>query len=127
RGAVDSVEPTSVIHRPGSNVPWFTGDHWCHTLMSGRGMTSPSYAQQNGAGHQSISTIRDADSIFCSMQVATSDTVPVLTSHSVAGVLVRTASFQQAVATDGPLRCASNIAWVISSLNWLLWPLMAGQ
>lgn len=126
-GAADSVEHTIVIHRTGINVPWFTGDHWYHTLMSGRGMTSPSYAQHNGAGHQSISTIRDADSIFCSMQVATSDTVPVLTRHSVAGVLVRTASFQQAVATDGPLWCAGNIAWVVSSWNGLLGPLLAGQ
>lgn len=126
-GAADSVEHTIVIKRTGINVPWFTGDHWYHELMSGRANTSPSYAQQDTAQAQPISTVRRADSILCSMQVATSNTTPALTRHSTATVLVRAASFQQAVATGGPLWCAGNIAWVVSTWNGLLGPLLSGQ
>lgn len=125
--AADSVEHTIVIRRTGINVPWFTGDHWYHTIMSGRASTSPCYAQQDQSASTTISTVRDADSILCNMQVATSDTQPALTEHTTATVLVRAASFQQAVATGGPLWCAGNIAWVVSSWNGLLGPLLAGQ
>lgn len=126
-GAADSVEHTVVIRRTGMTVPWFSGDHWYHSLMSGRATVSPGYAHRGDPGNGTISTIRDADSIFCTMQVATSDTHPALTLHTTAGVLIRAAAFQQAVSTGGPLWCAGNIAWVVSSWNGLLGPLLAGE
>lgn len=126
-GATDSVEHTIVIRRTGMNVPWFTGDHWYHELMSGRLSASPGYAQQHLRSQRSISTIRDAEDFMCIMQVATSDTLPALTKHSTAGVLVRAASFHKYVAAAGPLWCAGNIAWVVSTWNGLLGPLLFGR
>lgn len=127
-GAADSVEHTIVIQRTGMNVPWFTGDHWYHELMSGRLRSTPRYAQQdNNITNATVSTIRDAADWICTMQVATSDTPPALTRHSTAGVLVRAASFQQALDPKGPLWCAGNIAWVVSTWNGLLGPLLFGR
>lgn len=126
-GAAESVEHTIVIQRTGMNVPWFTGDHWYHELMSGRMSAAPRYAQQDQQAQGSISTIRHAHDWLCTMQIATSDTPPALTRHDTAGVLVRAAAFQQAMAPKGPLWCAGNIAWVVSTWNGLLGPLLAGQ
>lgn len=126
-GATDSVEHTIVIRRTGMNVPWFTGDHWYHELMSGRLSASPAYAQQNDPAQRAISTIRDAGDNMCTMQVATSGTLPALTKHSTAGVLVRAASFHKYIAAPGPLWCAGNIAWVVSTWNGLLGPLLFGK
>ena len=126
-GAADSVEHTVVIQRTGMNVPWFTGDHWYHELMSERPVSAPRYAQLAGNGTPTVSTIRDAQDGFCTMQIATSDTPPALTRHNTAGVLVRAASIQQALGTTGPLWCAGNIAWVVSTWNGLLGPLLFGQ
>lgn len=126
-GAADSVEHTIVIQRTGMKVPWFTGDHWYHELMAGRLSSSPRYAHQRPDETDNVSTIRDAGDWLCTMQIATSDTPPALTKHDTAGVLVRAASFQQALAPTGPLWCAGNIAWVVSTWNGLLGPLLFGQ
>lgn len=126
-GAADSVEHTIVIQRTGIKVPWFTGDHWYHELMSGRHSSSPHYAHQHHDAPDKISTIRHAADWMCTMQLATSDTPPALTKHDTAGVLVRAASFQQALTPAGPLWCAGNIAWVVSTWNGLLGPLLFGQ
>lgn len=126
-GAADSVEHTVVIQRTGMNVPWFSGDHWYHDLMSERPSSRPDYAQRADSGVATVSTVRAAQDWFCTMQVATSDTPPALTRHSTAGVLVRAASIQQALGTTGPLWCAGNIAWVVSTWNGLLGPLLFGQ
>src|SRR5699024_6162310 len=95
--------------------------------MSLRASTSRCDAQQDKSASTNISTLSDADRILTIMQAATSDTQPAITEHLAATVLVRAASFQQSVATGGPLWCAGNIAWVVSSWNGLLGPLLAGQ
>lgn len=126
-GATENVEHTIVIRRTGINVPWFAGDHWYDELMSGRLSASPRYAHQDDRSTRTISTIRAQSDFMCAMQVATSDTPPAMTKHSTAGVLVMAASFQQNVAAAGPLWCAGNIAWVVSTWNGLLGPLLFGQ
>lgn len=126
-GASDSVEHTIVIRRTGMNVSWFSGDHWYHELMSGRLSTSPKYAHQQDSSPRTISTIRDPDDVICAMQVASSDTPPAMTQHPTAGVLVSAASFQRSIAADGPLWCAGNIAWVVSTWHGLLGPLLFGH
>ena len=126
-GATDSVEHTIVIRRTGMNVAWFSGDHWYHELMSGRLSSTPQYAHQLDQSEQTISTVRDPDDVICAMQVATPDTPPAMTQHSTAGVLVSAASFQRSIAADGPLWCAGNIAWVVSTWHGLLGPLLFGQ
>ena len=88
---------------------------------------APRYAQQDQDDPGSISTVRQASDWLCTMQIATSDTPPALTRHDTAGVLVRAAAFQLAMAPKGPLWCAGNIAWVVSTWNGLLGPLLAGQ
>src|SRR5690625_4054314 len=102
-GAADSVEHTVVIQRTGMNVPWFTGDHWYHELMSDRPGSAPRYAQRAGHRTPTVSTIRDAQDWFCTMQIATSDTPPALTRHNTAGVL---RSEERRVGKEGRARGA---------------------